>query len=412
MSRLLPVSTLLLAIFMLMAGSGALPAVLGLRLDTSGYSAPVIGLLGTGYFVGLTIGSLTVFRVIGSAGHIRAFAAFVSIYSASALGYALIETLPAWFLLRLINGFCVAGVFVCLESWLNERADPEARGVTLAFYMIALYGGQALAQTQLGLTAGSPQLPFIIAALGLSLTVVPVALTRMAEPVLGRHELFSMKRLYSISPLGLVGSAVTGVMLGAFYALGAVQAQRSGLSSSETAALISFVIAGGMALQWPLGRLSDRFDRRKVIVGTLAATALVCVAMGVIEDPAGLTGLGLLFGGFSFALYPLCVAHANDHIAVEERTAASGGLILAYSGGAALGPLLGAVAMRVAGPGGLYLFIGACAVLAFAFGIWRQLVAMPVPGEDQHAFQILPRTTPMAAALDPELPAEPEIEPS
>ncbi|MCB2059697.1 MAG: MFS transporter [Novosphingobium sp.] len=410
MKRLLPVSTLLLAIFMLMAGSGALPAILGLRLDASGHSAPVIGFLGTGYFVGLTIGSILVFKVIGGVGHIRAFAAFVSVYAASALGYALVENLPAWFVLRLINGFCVAGVFVCLESWLNERADPEARGVTLAFYMIALYGGQALAQTQLGLSA-SPQLPFIVAALILSLTVVPVALTRMVEPVLGEHERFSMRRLYAISPLGLVGTAVTGLMLGAFYSLGAVQAQRSGLSSSETAALISFVIAGGMALQWPLGRLSDRFDRRKVIVATMAAAALVCFGMALPSSPAGLTGLGVLFGGFSFALYPLCVAHANDHLAVHERTGASGGLILAYSGGAALGPMLGAVAMRLAGPGGLYLYIGGCAALAFGFGIWRQLVARPVPGEDQYAFQVLPRTTPMVAALDPELPASEESGP-
>lgn len=393
---------------MLMAGSGALPAILGLRFDSAGYSAPVISLLGSSYFLGLTIGSITVFRVIGHAGHIRAFAAFVSIYAASVLGLALAENLPVWFLLRLVNGFCGAGVFVCLESWLNERADPQARGATLAYYMIALYGGQALSQTQLGLSSVSGQTPFVIAALILSLTVVPVALTRMVEPVMEDHRLLSMRRLYAISPLGLVGTAATGLMLGAFYSLGAVQATRAGLSASDTALLIGVVIAGGMALQWPLGRLSDRFDRRKVIVATMAASALVCLAMGSVDDPAGLIALGGLFGGFSFALYPLCVAHANDRIAVEERTAASGGLILAYSGGAALGPLMAAEAMRWAGGSGLYLFIAGCGALAFGFGLWRQLVADPVPEDDQHAFQILPRTTPMVAALDPELPAEPE----
>ena len=301
-------------------------------------------------------------------------------------------------------------MFVCLESWLNDRADSADRGATLAFYMISLYGGQTLAQFQLGLPADQPQLPFIVAALILSLTVVPVALTRMVEPLLEEQTPFSLARLYAISPLGLVGSAVTGVMLGAFYSLAAVHAQRLGLSSAETARLIGFVIAGGMALQWPLGWLSDRFDRRKVIVGTMAATALVCAAMALPLGVSALTALGVLFGGFSFALYPLCVAHANDHLDVQERTSATGGLILAYSGGAALGPLLGALALMLAGPAGLYLFIGGSAALAFVFGLWRQLVAHPVPEEEQLGFQILPRTTPMAAALDPELPPEPEAD--
>lgn len=411
MQRILPVSTLLLAIFMLMLGSGALPAILALRLDSSGYSAPVISLVGASYFLGLTIGSLTVFRVIRSAGHIRAFAAFVSIYSASVLSYALVQDVAVWIALRLIDGFCVAGVFVCLESWLNDRADPDARGSTLAFYMIALYGGQAIAQTQLSIPEAKPQLPFIIASLVLSLTVVPVALTRLTGPAIEDQQRFSMRRLYLISPLGLVGSAATGMMLGAFYALGAVQAQRLGLTSGETATLIGAVIAGGMAMQWPLGRLSDRFDRRRVIVGTLLATVLVCVGLALPLPAPALTALGALFGGFSFALYPLCVAHANDRLEVHERTAASGGLILAYSGGAALGPLLGAVAMRLMGPPGLYLFVGAVAGLAFGFALWRQLVSEPVPGEDQRAFLILPRTTPMAAALDPEVPSAPEPAP-
>ena len=412
MQFLAPVSTLLLAIFLLMAGSGALPALLGLRLDMAGHSAPVIGAVSASYFAGLTVGSLRVLSVIRRVGHIRAFAAFVSAYSASAIAYSAIDNIMLWALLRAADGFCVAGIFMCLESWLNDRADPEKRGSTLAFYMIALYAGQAVAQSALGLPADKPHLPFMLAAIILSLTVVPIALTKMAGPVMDDQKLFSLKRLYAISPLALVGAAVTGVMLGAFYGMGAVQAQRLGLNSATIASLLSGVIIGGMALQWPLGRLSDLFDRRKVIVLSFAATALVCLGMALFPQPAIFLPLGMAFGGFSFALYPLCVSHANDHIEADERMGASGGLILCYSVGAAIGPLVGAGAMMGIGPSGLYFFIALCALVAFGFGLWRQYAAAPVPAEEQNDFQILPRTTPMAAALDPQVHGDEDEDPA
>jgi MFS family permease len=402
MSALSPIITLLVAIFMFMGGSGALPALLGIRLNEAGHAAPVIGMLGTAYFVGLTIGSILVFRIIARAGHIRAFAAFVSLFSASTLAYSIGQSVPYWIGLRLIDGFCVAGVFVCLESWLNDQAEPERRGATLAFYMMALYGGQAVGQSLLGTEEGNPRLPFVIASLVLSLTVIPVALTRMKGPVIEQQETFPVRKLYATSPLGLVGAAVTGIMLGAFYAMGAIHAQRIGMSNLTIATFMSSVIAGGVALQWPLGKLSDRFDRRKVIVLSFAAALAICLAMTFVVDPPIFIALGALFGGFAFALYPLCVAHTNDHLAQHERTGATGGLILAYSVGAAAGPMTSSFAMLLLGPGGLYAFIAAAAALALGFGLWRQLVAAPVPGDEQGVFHVLPRTTPMVAVFEPE----------
>jgi len=399
---LLPVSTLLLAIFMLMAGSGALPAILGLRLDAEGQRAPVIAMVGACYFLGLTAGSLRVFALIRRVGHIRAFAAFVSLYSASAITYSLIPDVRVWMALRLVDGFSVAGIFVCLESWLGDRAEETRRGATIAFYMIALYGGQALSQALLGLSGANAAQPFIIASLLLSLTIGPVALTRMAEPVVTDHRALTLRALYRASPLGLVVAASTGAMLGAFYGLGAVHAQRIGLSNVAIAGLMASVIAGGMALQWPLGRLSDKFDRRKVIVGTLAVTVCICIALAWNPVPSAFTVMATAFGGFVFALYPLCVAQMHDHLVPEERTGASGGLILVYSLGAAAGPLLGSLAMMRIGPGALYGFIAACAFAAFCFGVWRQMIADPVPAQDQRQFQILPRTTMVVGSIDPE----------
>ena len=407
-SLLFPLFTILLAIFMFMAGSGALPAVIGIRLNDAGYSAPVIGLLGTGYFAGLTIGSIMAFRLIARVGHIRAFAAYVSIVSACALAYSIAQIVPVWLALRFISGFCVAGVFVCLESWLNDQADADRRGATLAFYMMSLYGGQALSQLLLGVEAGNPRLPFVIASLILSITVVPVALTWMATPANEEHHRFALKALYASSPLGLVGAVTTGLMLGAFYIMSPIHAQRIGMSNLEIAGLIGAVIAGGIALQWPLGWLSDRIDRRKVIVASFAIAAAICVGMAITRAESSLTVQGVLFGGFAFALYPLCVAHTNDHVAVSERIGASGGLVLAYSVGATAGPIASSVMMDSFGPGGLYWFIGASSGAACLFGIWRQLVSAPVPVAEQYPFQVLPRTTPMAASLDPELPADAE----
>src|SRR5690606_21028457 len=188
------------------------------------------------------------------------------------------------------------------------------------------------------------------------------------------------RSLYGVSPLGVVGATVTGLMLGAFYALGAVYARRIGMELAAVAVFMSTVIFGGVALQWPLGLLSDRFDRRRVIVLAFAGALAAGLGITLIANPGPvLLMFGALFGGLSFALYPLCVAHANDHLEPEQRVAASGGLVLAYSAGAAAGPLAAASVMTVAGPQGLFLFIAICAGGALLFGLWRQIRALPIP---------------------------------
>lgn len=403
LSTLLPVRSLLLAIFMLMAGSGFLATLISIRLERAGISALMIGLVGTAYFAGLTVGSLRVGGIIQRVGHVRAFAAFVSVFSASALAYAIHRDVVLWAVLRFIDGFTMAGVFICLESWLNERAEQTSRGAILASYMISLYSGQAIGQFLLNLSDAKPSMPFMAAAILLSLAVVPVALARIPQPVIGNQPPLGINRLYRISPLGVVGATVTGLMLGGFYALGAVYVRRLGMDLSATAFFMSIVILGGVALQWPLGWLSDRLDRRKVIVGSFVAAFLICAAISATGQPGGgLLILGALFGGVSFALYPLCVAHTNDRLAADERVGASGGLVLAYSLGAAIGPLAGAAAMAIWGNAGLFIFIGASAMAAAGVALWRLWAGMAIPNADQHSFQVLPRTTPMAATLDPQ----------
>lgn len=400
-ATILPVRSLLAAIFMLMAGSGFLSTLIALRLERGGSSTMIIGLVATAYFGGLVIGALRAGRIVRSVGHIRAFAAFVALLSVSTLTYALVEHPLLWGALRLIDGLCVAGVFVCIESWLNDRADSQTRGTVLAWYMVALYSGQALGQLLLRSGNTAQQVPFELASILITLAIIPVCLTRSPAPVLEEAASLPLRRMFSASPLGVAGAGITGLMLGAFYGLAAIYAGRVGLSLKGTASFMTTVILGGVALQWPLGRLSDRFDRRHVIILCFAATLAVSVALATAPSGVLLFALGAAFGGLAFALYPLCVAYVNDRLSSSERVAASGQLVLLYSAGAAIGPMGAATAMSQTGTGGLFGFIALAAAGTLVFGLWRLVSSAPVPGAAQQDFQILPRTTPVAALLDP-----------
>lgn len=402
-----PVRSLLVAIFVLMAGAGSISTLASVRLEAAGAGAPLIGLVGAAYFADLTLGSLRAPAMIRRVGHIRAFAAFVSLLSASTLAYVLHQGPALWLPLRLVDGICIAGVYVCLESWLNDRAEPRERGAVLGGYMISLYAGQAVGQFLLNVSDVSAARPFLLASILISLAVLPVTLTKSPGPTLGEFHALSLRRLYAASPLGLVGTAAAGLVLGAFYALGAVYARRIGLGLAEVAGFMSAVILGGVALQWPLGWLSDRFDRRAVIVWSLAGTVVTAAGLALAGAPGVLLLLGGgLFGGLSFALYPLCVAHTNDHLSPEQRVAASGGLVLVYSVGAAIGPLAGGAALAAFGAPGLFGAVAVFAAAAVAFGLWRLRVRPSPPEEAQQPYQPRPHTTPMAAALDPLSPEE------
>src|SRR3546814_16838 len=192
---------------------------------------------------------------------IRAFAAFVALLSASTLAYALLQQPMVWGALRIVDGICVAGVFICLESWLNDRAEPGTRGTILASYMVALYSGQAIGQLLLRSGgSGAPHMPFELASILISLAIIPVCLTRAAAPALAQAASLPLRRLFAASPLGVVGAGITGLLLGAFYGLAAIYARRLGLSLAAPPTFMMVVILGGVALQWPIaiGRASCR----------------------------------------------------------------------------------------------------------------------------------------------------------
>jgi len=408
-----PVSVLMLAAFMMMAGMGTLTSVLGLRLTDADAPTLIIGLVMGAYSAGLTLGSLYAYRLIQGVGHIRAFSALASVISAATLLHPLAQGAVVWGALRLLEGFCMAGAFVCMESWLNQKATTATRGRILAFYMISLYAGQGAGQFLLHLEDGQSPIIFLVLSALLSLALVPVALTRQPPPQLPDIVSFGVSRLYRASPLGLAGTVFGGLVGGALVNMAPVYLRQLGHEVSDTALFMGAVIFGGILLQWPLGRLSDLFDRRSVIVALFAALTAVGFTMTLANGygfPVLLAGAGL-FGGIAFTLYPACVAHTNDHLPPADIVSASGGLVLGYSMGAALGPFAAAIVMALTGPSGLFLFAAGVGAAATLFGLWRMGMRPPVPGDLQAPYQTMPLTTPLVAPLDPRAPAldEPDI---
>jgi len=397
------VTSLLAGMALLMLGNGALATTLSVSMGEAGTPAWVIGAVMALYYAGIVVGTASGYRVIVSVGHIRAFAAFGSTMSAATLAHAFIAEPWVWGLLRFTVGFCAVGMFMCSESWLNARSTNETRGSVFAFYQITVYLFQGISQFLVNLPDETGFTLYALLSVLMSLAVVPVALTRVAAPELPPNTSFNIVKLWKTSPTGMTSALAAGVILGAFYGVGPLFAQLTGLDRAALASFMSATIIGGLVLQWPVGRFSDDRDRRSVMLGICGGVVLICFAlMGKdIHYGSALLVLGALFGGLSFTLYPLAVAYTNDYLETEDLVPASGGLVMAYGLGAALGPLGASGAVQVFGGGGLF---GFCALVAVGLSLliivrMRQRAAMAT--EDQSDFLMVPRTSPVATEMDP-----------
>jgi MFS family permease len=376
-----PIVPLLLAVFLMMGGTGALTTIVSVRLDAAGASPILLGALTAAYYLGVTVGSTQAFRLVGQVGHIRAFSASATVLVAATLGHTLGADPAAWIALRLVEGCCMAGLFVCIESWLNQSATSATRGQILALYMIALYGAQGVGQYLMVIDDPHGFKQFVIVSILVSLALVPVALSRKAPPLLQKLESIRIGHLYRASPLGFSGTVISGLVVGAFYGLGPVYVRHLGYDLGQSATFISAAIIGGMLLQWPFGKLSDLIDRRLVLVGLFAALAVISIGMTMLPESGFgplLAGISL-FGGIIFAIYPICVSHTNDFLTPAEMVPASGGMVLGFSIGAIAGPFLASLVMAVFEQDGLFLFSALVAGLALVFALWRMTVRPPVP---------------------------------
>jgi len=367
------VSALLTAVFILIAGNGLSNTLIPLSATAAAFPPLSIGLIGSFYFIGMFVGCLAAPRVIAHAGHIRAFAAFVAIATVSTLAHPVFVDPIAWALIRAVTGFCFAGLYATIESWMHDKAENVVRGRVLALYQIVHYAGSATGQQIIRFINPASYVPFSIVACALALSVLPLAQTRTDPPEPPPVPRLRLTWLFRISPVGIVGALVSGVANGTFWSLAPVFAERSGLGASGVASFMTAAIFGGALVQWPVGRLADRGDRRHIMLAAiaLAIAAQLALVWWAKSEAWVLIALAAAVGASALVLYPLSSSHAQDLAGRENAVEVSTGMLLCYTIGAVLGPTTAAWLMGWIGPQALFMHNAAFHVLFVIFIVWR-----------------------------------------
>jgi MFS family permease len=391
------VMPLFLGLALLMMGNGLLGSLLGLRADLEGFPTVVIGVVMSMYYVGFLLGSLTIPRRLMTVGHIRVFAGLAALASATALTYSLVIAPLAWGGLRFIFGLAMSGLYVTVESWLNERASNETRGRLLSVYMLVVTFGLGSGQLLLGIDDPLNATLFIVVGILISMAVVPVALIRIPVPSETIPVKFSIAALARVAPLGVVAVVLSGFADGAIIALGAVYATGVGMEPGLVGAFMAASIIGGAASQYPLGYLSDRFSRRRVVL-VVATGAVVLATVAAVVNPTGpwLFVLAAVYGSLAFPMYALAVSMINDVMPPHQLVAAAAGIIFVYAIGSIVGPIAVSVLMQIVGPVGYFWGLAVAFVPLVLYALVR-IVFTARP--KQRRFINLPHRSSTAAAM-------------
>ncbi|MGV8997014.1 MAG: MFS transporter [Parvibaculaceae bacterium] len=402
---LAPFISLLMATSILLTGNGLFGTLIPLRAGIEGFSTATIGLLGSAYFIGFLTGCVFGPHVVRRAGHIRSFAALAGVASVLPLMHELVINPWVWAVLRVLHGFAFAGLYMVIESWINERATNETRGRLFSVYLIINFSSLSLGQFLLNVANPAHFTLFAIVSMLTSLALVPISLSTTVQPApLASTEIFILK-LYKISPVGMMGSFVVGLANAPFWTLGPVFAKDSGLDLLGVSTFMTAAIIGGAMAQWPIGRISDRTDRRRVIlalcIGSVCAELAMVAARGAEAHNMMLLA-GFLFGITSLTLYSVCVAHTNDHASRESFVSVSGGLLLVYALGAIVGPSAASFGAGFYGMSFIFVF-GACIHALFGlFTLYRITTSASVSLNEKTDFSIVaePAMDP-ASEIDP-----------
>jgi MFS family permease len=383
-----PITALLLSVALLLMGNGLQGTLLPIRANLEAFSATEIGILGSAYFFGFACGCFYGPRVIRRAGHIRAFTALVAIASCVVLVHALFLNPILWWVLRAMTGFCFAALFMIIESWLNEKSSNENRGFVFSLYTIINLTVVTIGQLMLGLDRPESFPLFLLASILVSLAAVPIALTRAEAPAPVRSVKIRLRHLYRLSPVGVIGCLAVGLANGSFWALAPVFAQDKGADTWGVAIFMSVAVIAGALGQWPLGQLSDKMDRRRVIIGSACGSAIAGVLFVLWAPPwgPGLLALVFLFGLFAFPIYGIAVAHMNDYVESDGYVEAASGLLLVFALGAVVGPVAASTLIRIFGPDALFGMTAAVQLCLAGFALYRMQMRAPAPLEEHVAF--------------------------
>lgn len=418
-------ASLLISYGLLMAGTGLLNTFIVLRAGEDGFSENAIGYLVAAHYIGMIIGTLRCPPLVNRIGHIRAFAAFSSLIATATLVFPFVTEPLLWMLLRVVIGFNIAGVFTVAESWLNNRASTGTRGALLSMYMMTSYmslgGGQLLLNTS---DISGNEL-FMLASMFFGMAVLPVAITRATHPPPVESPRFSPAVLLQVSPVATVAAVCSGLSLSALWGLGPLFARALGMSTAEVSVFMGLMIFSALLFQFPIGRLSDWLDRRKVLFGVAVCAALASLVLVLqlqsfaqespwdlaalttwMRHPWLITAAACLYGGPVSTLYALAVAYANDYVGPEDAISVSAGLVLAFGLGASVGAIPAGLLMQYIGPEGLFAYTGTIATGLALFIVYRSTRRSWARITEKEAFVALPEasSTPQALQADPRAP--------
>ena len=401
--------TLFFGILLLMSGNGLQHALLGTRAEVLAFGDLTTGLIMASYYSGFLLGSTFIPSFVGNVGHIRIFGALGAMASLSILFHGLFEFAGVWMVMRLITGFAYSGMYIVSESWINDTATNDTRGGLLSVYMTVTMMGLVSGALLLPLSDPATTIPFITVSILVTVAVIPILMTAASVPDIREPEKVSVRRVYNTSPLAVIGMGMQGMSAAMIFGMGAVYATKLGLSLGEISLYMSSVMLGAAIFQYPIGKTSDFFDRRTVILIVQIMSVVVSVIAFFVEGSALwlLLAAAMLYGGISTPLYSLYIAHANDFLTPSQIVATSSKLVMINGFGAVFGAPLVGYAMGLFGPSAFYPTQAAIHFIMTLIVIYRMRVRPAIPAEAQAPFVAVPaRSTPIVATLHPEAPWE------
>lgn len=379
---------LFFGISMIMIGNGLQGTLLGVRATLEEFPTYTTGLIMSMYYVGFMLGSHYTPILIRGVGHIRVFAALSSIASATVLVHGLIPAEGVWAVVRAITGFSYAGLYIVIESWLNNATDNKSRGKMMALYLVVLYASMAVGQYLLALADPKEMDLFVITSILVTIAMLPISLSSRPAPQFEKPVKVSLRELYRSSPLGVFGVFASGMAAASMFSIGPVYAAQEGFTLAQISTFMASAIIGGVLLQFPIGWLSDKYDRRKVLIGVAALTSLFCLFAIACASYSiyALFFAMFLIGGTSLTIYGLSSAHTNDHLSPAQIVAASATMIMVNGVGSILGPIASSALMNWVAPWMLFVTMAVIYATIALFGLYRTLRRPPVPLAQQGSF--------------------------
>lgn len=377
----------------MMVGNSLQGTLLGVRANIEDFSVLTTGLIMSAYYLGFLGGSFYVPRLVANVGHIRVFAALASIASTTVLFHGIFVEPVSWGIVRVMTGFAYSGLYIVVESWLNDSSTNETRGKTLGLYLVVTYLGMVGGQMLLNVADPSDIELFVLTSILVSLAILPISLSRRPVPDFSVYEPIRFRTIWIRSPLGVAGMVISGFASAAVFSLGSVFVLTMGQGYEKVSVFMSAFIIGGVVLQMPISWFSDKMDRRKVIIVICLLSALSAgvILAGAMMSVFILMVIGVfLLGSFSLPIYGQCVSHVNDHLLPRQFVAASATMLLMNGVGSAFGPTIVSTIMQLWGGEGFAVCLVVTYLTLFGFGLYRAYAAAPVPLEEQGETIIMP----------------------